>query len=387
MIETILVLLIAGGSLYQLFSLFCIVSFFGPGITAQEEDTALPAVSLLKPLCGTDPELEKNIRSFCDQDYPEYEVLLGFTDPDDSGLPVAREHAHSPECMLRVVVSSGTLGTNRKVSNLQGLAEAARYPLLAISDSDMRAERTYLRRIIEEYRAGRRRGSNVGLVTSLYKISDPRTPGAALESLTLALDFIPAVLAVERMEGVTFGLGASMLLSKQALEEVGGFPAIANHLADDYQIGNRLSKKGYAVVLSKYVLEDIAGPMRIDDHVTHQLRWARTYRACRPKGYWGYGVTYIVPLALLLLAVEGPTPRALLLFGGTLALRLLTAFAVYRRIIRAQRWLRWLPLIPLKDILSFGIWFRSLWGNTVRWRGATFRVVKDGLIEPLPERR
>jgi ceramide glucosyltransferase len=116
--------------------------------------------------------------------------------------------------------------------------------------------------------------------------------GATFESLTLALDFIPSVLVAERLEGITFGLGASMLLSKKAKKEIGGMPAIADYLADDYQIGNRLWKSGYRIILSDYVIEDVVGPMSFSDYVTHQIRWARSYRSSRPRRYFGYCVAH-----------------------------------------------------------------------------------------------
>jgi ceramide glucosyltransferase len=333
-------------------------------------------VSVLKPLRGVDPELQKNIESFCIQDFPEYEVLLGFTDAEDDAIPVARKiaevHKH-----LRVVVTLEDLGVNRKVSNLQGLIRAAKYPLVAISDSDMMAGPDYLRRIVSEYQSS----ENVGMVTSLYKISNPLSSGSALESLTLALDFVPAVLVAKRLEGITFGLGASMLLSKKALEDIGGFIPIADYLADDYQLGNRLWKKGYKLVLSDYVIEDVVGPMNVSDYLLHQIRWARTYRASRPWGYFGYGITHVFPFSLLLLAAQGPSSAALSALGIVLALRASLALAVNYRVIGQGKWLKWLFLLPFKDLLSFGIWVLSFTGRKVLWRGRHYLLLKGGKMD------
>lgn len=372
----LIVLCLILGGLYHLFSTFCVFEFF-----RQKQDDAMgPSsvpVSIIKPLKGIDPELRENIATFCSQDYPEYEVLLGFSEQTDSAVPMMKEVAAAcADPCVRVVISSIDLGANKKVSNLQGLVESARYPLLAISDSDMRVDRFYLRKIVGEYY----RFKNVGLVTCLYKISSPQTVGAALESLTIALDFTPSVLVARRLEGITFGLGASLLLSTKALEDIGGLSAIADYLADDYQIGYRLWKKGYKISLSDVVIENIVGPMSIRDYLMHQLRWAKTYRASRPKGFAGYGITHVFAFSLLLFILQGPTALTISIICTAAALRFSMAAVMYRKVIRSKSWIKWLVLIPLKDILSFGVWTWCFLSRTVSWRGKSYKILKGGTI-------
>jgi ceramide glucosyltransferase len=370
----ILLLLCAGG--YHLFSLYCVWEFF----RKERNEATLPLhipVSIIKPLKGIDPGLEENIRTFCEQDYSEYEVLLGFSDPADDAIQQVNGMVTSlADCNVRTVIGTGRSCVNQKVSNLAGLAESARHSMLAISDSDMRVERSYLARSMAEYFSAR----NVGLVTSLYKISKPESIGAALESLTIALDFIPSVLVARRLEGVTFGLGASLVLSKRALEDIGGFAAIGDYLADDYQLGNRLLKRGYSIVLSRYVIENVAGPMSVADYCRHQLRWARTYRASRPKGFAGYGITHLVPFSLLLLIADGPTALSLTVLGYAVTVRYCLAYVLYRKVIHSRPWLKWLVLVPIKDIFGFGIWAWSFTSRNVRWRGSKYRILKDGKL-------
>jgi ceramide glucosyltransferase len=376
-IEIILIVLIISAGIYNLFSLFCVLEFFGLKRQELKNQPHIP-VSIMKPIKGIDPEIRENLQSFCRQDYPEYEVLLGFTELNDNAITVAGDIAVlHPDCNVRIITSKKNLGANQKVSNLQGILDAANYPLIAISDSDMRVDPCYLRKIVGEYYSNK----NVGLITSLYKISNPASIGAAMESLTVALDFIPSVLVARRLEGVTFGLGASMLLSKKALEDIGGLSVIADYLADDYQIGNRLWKKGYKIILSDYVIEDVAGNMTIAEYFIHQLRWARTYRACRPRGFLGYGITHIFPFSLLLLILQGPTTLPLLILSAVITLRLSLSFVLYKKVICSRKWLRWLVLIPVKDLLSFWIWLWSFLGSKVFWRGKYYKIVKGGVIK------
>jgi ceramide glucosyltransferase len=369
-------ILIVLGSFYALFCLVCIFGFFrnpGPDTSRPVPDAELPALSVLKPIKGLDPSAAENLSSFCMQDYPRFEVLFGFLDPDDPAIPLAMAVAAEAPGHARVVVKDGGSGTNRKVLNLQALADESLYPMLALSDSDMVVDKDYLRCIVTEFRSG----DKIGIVTSLYKISSPESVGSALESLSIALDFIPSVLVARRLEGVTFGLGASILVSKEALRDIGGFGALSEYLADDYQLGFRLWKKGYKNIISRHVIEDRVGPMGVASHLTHQLRWARTYRASRPWGFFGYGITHIFAFALLLLCVR-PTVGSAISAACVLALRYALALALCQKVIGTKKWLRWLFLIPLKDTLGFLVWLWSFAGSKVYWRGTCYRIARGG---------
>ncbi|OPY67463.1 MAG: Cellulose synthase catalytic subunit (UDP-forming) [Syntrophorhabdaceae bacterium PtaU1.Bin034] len=369
--------LIVSGCLYSLFSLVCVVRFFGKGRTpaaGSPNDAGFSPVSVLKPLKGLEPDGADALLGFCSQDYPRsYEVLFGFRQQDDPAIPLVRKVVESSGCRARLIVNDKGAGANQKILNLESLVSASRHPLLAISDSDMVVDKDYLRTIVTEF-AGT---GKTGIVTCLYKISNPSSVGSALESYTIALDFIPSVLVARQMEGITFGLGASMLLSREALRDIGGLAPIAEFLADDYQIGFRLWKKGYTNVLSRYVMENRVGSMSIADHVTHQLRWARTYRASRPKGFVGYGITHVFPFAVLFL-IFSPGFWSLLSIAVVLALRYSLAAVVYRKVISTGRWLAWLYILPLKDLISFFVWITSFAGSKVFWRGASYRLIRDG---------
>jgi ceramide glucosyltransferase len=379
-LSLLLALLVIAGSAYSLLSLFCVLAFFrkGEGEKRPSLGDDLPGVSILKPIKGIDPSCAENLASFCAQDYPRYEVLFGFRETDDPAIPLVRSMVDAAACDARIIVKREGAGSNEKVLNLAALAAASQYPILALSDSDMVADRDYLGRIVAEFRGG----AHTGIVTSLYKISNPSSLGSALESLAIALDFIPSVLVARRLEGITFGLGASILVSKKALTDIGGLETVADYLADDYQLGFRLWRKGYRNILSRHVIENRVGPMTIAAHLVHQLRWARTYRASRPKGFIGYGVTHILPFALLLVCIA-PTPASACLLGVVLALRYALALVVQRKVIAAAEWRKWLLLLPLRDIIALFIWLLSFAGSTVTWRGRAYRIIGGGRMVKL----
>ncbi len=372
----VLVVLVIAGVIYNIFAIYCVAEFFT--LHRGRPDLAVqPPVSVLKPVKGLEPGFRKNIESFCLQDYPEFEVLIGFVGEDDEAIAAAKTVADQYPDKVRVVTTCKKIGVNEKVSNLKGLIAAARYPLVAISDSDMKVDASYLRTIVAEYPSNDR----IGLVTSLYKISAPASAGAALESLTIAMDFIPSVLVARRLEGITFGLGASMLLSKDTMDDIGGLETIADYLADDYQMGNRIWQKGHKVLLSCYLLEDVVDKMNVAQFVLHQVRWARTYRASRPKGFFGYGATHALFFACMMFAAQGVNAYSLSVLSAVLILRFFLAFVVYTKVIGRRDWLKWLPILPLKDLLAFGIWAWSFASRKVLWRGAHYLVEPGGKIK------
>ena len=378
-LSLLLFVLVTLGALYTVFALGCVLDFFRPvrpRKSLSSPHPELPPVSILKPLKGLDPSAAEGLSSFCLQDYPRYEVLFGIREADDPAIPLVERLLADTACECRLVVAGEGSGTNQKVANLQGLLRESRYPMLAVSDSDMIVDATYLRRIVAEF--GERK--KTGMVTSLYKISSPSSLGSGLESLTIALDFIPSVLVARRVEGVTFGLGASMLLSKEALSAIGGIGVIADYLADDYQLGFRLWQKGYENILSRHVIENRVGMMSLAGHLLHQIRWARTYRASRPKGFLGYGITHVFSFALFLFCIR-PTMRSLAVMAIVLVLRYGLALAIHRKVIVTRGWLKWLFLLPLKDLLAFLVWLWSFCGSRVKWRGRTYRVIKGGKME------
>jgi ceramide glucosyltransferase len=375
-VRKLLFSVLAAGVFYQVFSIL-MIALFGKRQNARMDREEWPPVSILKPICGKDQEIVENLRSFCVQDYPQYEVLMGVGDPNDEAMPAAEETKRSFPRLARVVIQEGTQGANRKMANLIGLEAESRFELIAVSDSDMRVGPDYLKTIVSEYL----KESGTGLVTCPYMVKRPVSMGSAFEALTIACDLFPAILVARRLEGMTFGLGASLLLSKPVLEKIGGFVGLADYLADDYQIGYRIRRMGYRVVLSQYVMDDANRAMTIGDHIRHQLRWAVTYRASRPKGFLAYGITNVFPLAFLFALLRGR--HAIQLLVAVLSLRVALALLVGVVLIPWKWWFKDLALLPVKDILSFAIWLISLFIKTVSWRGRLYQILRDGRMKEI----
>lgn len=349
----------------------------GSGALAAARPRMWPGVTQIKPVRGSEDDLADCLTSFMGQDYPgPVEVVVAARNPDkDLRQLVKRLGREWPRVPLRLVDGTGP-GANRKIASCVVAQAEAAHDILILSDADMRVEPEYLRRVVQPFADDR-----VGLVTCLYAVKRAPGLGAALEGLSVA-DFGASVLVARRVEGISFALGATMAARREALQEIGGLEPLRDHLADDFQLGNRMAAKGWKVVFAGTVVEDVLGPTPFAEYFSHQLRWMRTYRICRPGGHLAFMVTQGLPWSLGFLAATGFTPLGWGVLGGWLLLRIAVAYAVWRWLARTPV-AGWALLAPLKDLLYLLLWLLSLVGSTVRWGQTVYRVQRDGRMEPV----
>jgi ceramide glucosyltransferase len=337
----------------------------------------LPPVSILKPLKGTDPDIYESFRSHCLQDYPEYEIVFGVSEADDPAVAsVQKLQREFPERAIRLVVCSQKLGANVKVSNLEQMLAAARYQHLLVNDSDIRVERDYLRRVMAPLM-----DAHIGMVTCLYRGVPAATFGSRLEALGISTDFCPGVLVARQLEGgVRFGLGSTLAFRRADLEKIGGFRSFVDFLADDYELGQRITGLGLRVELSDVVVETHLPAYNVAGFLAHQLRWARSVRDARAKGYIGLVSTYGMMWAMLVVIAAGGGWWSWLAFGVTVLLRFAVAIAVGSAVLEDRRLLENLWLLPVRDLTAVGVWAVSFAGHSVTWRGDRFLLKKGRLI-------
>lgn len=344
-----------------------------------------PPVSILKSLKGLDPGMLDAFRTHCSQDYAgEYELLFGVASLEDPAAAAVLElQREFPQRAIRLIECPERLGTNGKVSTLTQLAPHARYDYLLVNDSDITVGPQYLSRVMVHFGAPGRKQKAVGLVTALYRGRAHGTLPSQLEALGIAVEFQPSVLLSRLLEGgMRYGLGSTLAVRRDTLDAIGGFPALVDHLADDYELGARIHVAGYAVALSHEPVETSVPAYNWRGFVDHQLRWFRTVRDARPGGYIGLVVTHAFTWALLNVIASGISPLSLWLLALTFFLRLSVAMTVGARILRDHQVLPLLWLLPLRDVLSMGLWIAGFAGNTIVWRGERFQVKRGKLIRP-----
>ncbi len=340
-----------------------------------------PPLTILKPVRGADADAYENFASFCRQDYPEFRIVFGVHDESDSAVPVIRRlMAEFPGRDIRLVISDHQIGYNRKVSNLQNMLAEASHDFLLIADSDIRVESDYLRRVVAPLQQ-----NEVGMVTCLYRGTNARTIPALLENIGISATFGPEVCSSRLLEGVAFALGSTIVIRRSVLEQIGGFAAVADFLADDFLLGYKTAKAGHKVVLSDCVVDHVAGAYSFSAMFKHLLRWGRAIRISRPWGYRGLIVTYGTATSLLALAAWNFSGFAWWLFAVTMIIRFLPVFIVGVYGLNDRTLAGYFWMVPIRDLITFGVWFVSFFGNEIEWRGARFRVLPGGKLDPVPK--
>lgn len=364
---------------YSLISLWCALKYFKtPGRLTPHPSP--PGVSLLKPVKGMDADSYDNFASFCCQQYTgEVQLIFAVASPDDAVIPAIRQLMDDfINHDISLVINPALHGPNYKVSNLVNAFPQAKHEIIIVCDSDISVQPGYLQSVISHFT-----DPQVGLVTSLYRTSDVHGIATAMEAIGFTAEMVPNVLVARRLEGLTFALGASMAVRREALQAIGGFETLTSYLADDYQLGNKIHCAGWRIVLDPCFVESVIKPESLMAVLSRQLRWARTMRVSRPGGYLASGITLSFPAAMLAsLLAQSPGVGAsavVLLYGVRLAV--CTIFS--RSFVRDGLFPRWLWLLPLRDMLAFFTWTLSFLGNRVDWRGSRFVLKPGGKIEEL----
>ena len=341
-----------------------------PGPSAAEGS---PPVTVLKPLCGAEHEIYQCLRSFCDQDYPRFQLVFGVSDSDDPAIDVVhrlqREFAHID---IQLAIDRRRHGSSPKVSNLINMMCLAQHDYLVLSDSDVRVGRDYLSKVVEPLL-----DPSVGIVTCTYR--GWKRPGlwSLLGCLFIDEWFTPSVRVAAMSGSRAFAFGATIAMRRKVLADIGGFMSIANQLADDYRLGELTRRMGLRTVLSDVVVETCVDERNFGELVRHELRWLRTIRAVRPMGYALSFVTYGVPVAALGSLLAAGAAAAVAMLGITAAARVMLHLTVRKPGTALSHML----VLPLRDTLSFALWGWGFVTRRVHWRDDHFQVTRDGSVE------
>ncbi|MGA8620582.1 MAG: bacteriohopanetetrol glucosamine biosynthesis glycosyltransferase HpnI [Candidatus Sulfotelmatobacter sp.] len=336
------------------------------------DDSRLPAVSILKPVHGLEAQLQENIESFFQQDYPDYEILFAADDADDPALDVVREVcSRYPHIRSRVLVT-GTPWPNPPVYSFHCMAEAAEHNILVTTDSDVEVDPRYLREIVPPLL-----DPKVGMVTCVYRGKNVAGFFSRLTAIGMSVEMTAGVLVANLLEGMKFGLGPTTVVRKDSLASIGGYTALRDYIAYDFAIGNLIAKAGYRVVLSGHVIDHVVNQKSFGRMWQNQLRWAQTTRYSRPKGHFGSGLIFAMPYGIIgLLAAAGLRHWGLgaLLLGVAVLNRLAEAWLVGWMVVRDPEVRRAPWLYPLRDLLGFAVWFASYLKLRYVWRDSRFEL-------------
>ncbi len=335
-----------------------------------------PALTLLKPLKGCDETTEASLRSWFVQEYAgPVQILFGVASGEDPVCAIVRRLMEEfPNRDAQLVVCGALQGANLKVSKLMELERLAKHRVLAISDADVRVPPDFLAKVVLPLRE-----PEVGLVSCFYRLANHATLAMRCEAIAINADFWSQVLQSQSLRPIEFALGAVMVVPHQHLHDIGGFAALADCLADDYQLGNRIARRGHRIALCPVVVECWSEPMDWTAVWHHQLRWARTIRVCQPVPYFFSILGNSTLWPLVWLAATRTWPVLLMVLCCWLT-RVFMALNLQQRLTqsRAGQAYGWLAL--LKDVLQTVLWLQAFTGNRIQWRGERMRLRPDGML-------
>jgi ceramide glucosyltransferase len=372
----------AGVVLAALAAIYTLIALLGAVLrprraTPWPHATALPGVTILKPLCGAEPRLYECLHSFCSQAWPELQIVFGVRDPADPAVAVVRRLQHEfPRLDLALVLDGTHHGSNAKVSNLINIMAIAKHDYLIIVDSDIRVGPGYVQGVVAPLL-----DESVGIVTCPYVGRPLPDLWSQLGAQFINGWFVPSVFVAALFGSRAFAFGATIALRRRVLEAIGGLPAMADQLADDYRLGELTRELGLRTVLSNVVVETVVEERSLQDLIGHELRWLRTIKAVRPIGYSLAFVTFALPVALLGTLVSGLARPALLALGLTALLRLVMHLfwsAGGDRSVWTRLW-----AVPLHDCVLFAVWCWGFLGQRVNWRQTSFHLAQDGSVYAL----
>ena len=332
-----------------------------------------PGVSVLKPLHGDEPLLEEALASFCAQDYGPFQVVFGLHDAADPALHVIRRlRARFPAVDIAVVIDPALHGVNRKVSNLINMAHMAKHEVIVMADSDIHAAPDYLADLVDTLAQ-----PGVGLVTTLYAgVGAAQTLTTRFGMSQINHSFLPGALMARGL-GRQDCLGATMALTRETLESVGGLHALVHHLADDAVLGRLVAAQGLSIALAGTVPTTTVPEERIGDLFAHELRWARTIQSLAPVGFVLSALQYPLLWAALAAVLAGGDHWAVVLFAIAWLVRAGVALAIDATLGLETATPIW--LLPLRDAMSVAVILASYGGNEVAWRGHVLTISSPGL--------
>ena len=339
----------------------------------------LPFVSVLKPFHGMEPQLEANLESFFNQDYPEYEILMAVDNEDDGAVELLRTvAARHPQRLSRTVVCGEPPWPNPPAWAFSRMAEQARGEILVTSDSDVIVAPDYLRQVVPPLLE-----KNTGMATCVYRGLSTGGFWSLMDAMGMSVEMTAGVVIANWMEGMKFGLGPTIVVRRDALEAIGGYRATGEYFSNDFVTGNFIAAKGFDVALSRHVISHVVPPMTFAQMWRRHVRWAAGTRRSRPKGHLGTGLVYAVPygvMAALAGVMLGHPWVGLAVLAWTVVNRIVESLAIGWGVVRDPESLRRPWLYAVRDCLGFAVWVASYLHSKIRWRNGRFELANDGRV-------
>jgi ceramide glucosyltransferase len=341
-----------------------------------------PKVSILKPVEGAGPNTYEAFASFCRMDYPGgVEIIIGTIKQDDPVVAIVRRlRADFPKHDIRLVFAE-LQGTNRKTSIMEAMWKKTSGEFLFFSDADVAVPKDYLRQLVP-----RLAQPEVGCLTCLPRGIAAHTVGGKMIALHYGFNYLPQWMLAQQTTGIHWAIGHTMAVPRTVLEKIGGFNNFLNHLADDYELGHRVSQLGLRVIVPPLLLDCVVPAESFGEAFARMQRWKRTIRRSRGAQFLGVATTYPVFWALILALLQPLAWWSWSALAVVVAIRWLLATRL-QPIIKMSDWSRAWWLLPVEDIVEGITFFGAYFGSTIVWAGRRYTLLRDGTLEPIQSRK
>ena len=335
------------------------------------QGTAVPAVSIVRPVCGLDNFLEETLRTSFELDYPKYELIFCVASTRDPAITVVQQLiAAHPHSHARLLIGDDRVSQNPKLNNCVKGWRAAAHDWIIMADSNVLMPPDYIRRLLAAWRP------DTGLVCSPPVGCRPVGFWAGLECAFLNTYQVRAQYVADAL-GLGFAQGKTMLWRRAALERAGGIGALGAEIAEDAASTKIVRAAGLRVRLTAPPFEQPLGRRRMIEVWRRQTRWARLRRSSFPR----YFVPEIVGGAVFPLIAAGYAACAAdASVFGTVAPLALVWYGAEIALAKMARW----PSPPLyalqallRDLLLPVLWFDAWIGTDFVWRGHQMSIAAD----------
>jgi ceramide glucosyltransferase len=335
-----------------------------------------PKISILKPVEGIGPNTYEAFVSFCRMDYPgDMEIIIGTIRQDDPVVAIVQQlRADFPKHDIRLVFAE-LQGTNRKTSIMEAMWRQATGQFLFFSDADVTAPKNYLQQLVP-----RLAQPEVGCLTCLPRGIEARTIGGKMIALHYGFNYLPQWMLAQQTTGIHWAIGHTMAVPRVVLEKIGGFKNFLNHLADDYELGNRASKLGLRVIVPPLLLDCVMPTETFGEAFTRIQRWKRTIRRSRGAQFLGVIITYPVFWALVFALLQPFAWWSWSTLTAVMLIRWLLA-AGLQPVVKMPDWSRAWWLLPVVDVVEGVTFLGAYCGSTIFWVGRRYTLLRDGTLK------
>jgi len=173
-------------------------------------------------------------------------------------------------------------------------------------------------------------------------------------------------------------VGKSILVSRDALNSIGGIEALRDFLAEDFLMGQLVAGAGYLVRLCADRVDTAEVSRSLSASWSRQRRWAILRKRLGGAAYGGELISSSL-LWFVGAAVTGNGQIAVLALALYAIRVALEAFSLLRsRCLQPTDVL----LIPVRDLAALALFWAGLFGETTQWRGRKLRVGPATVLLP-----